>query len=278
MSAAWRLRFNRELTNPVLARARGYAEKLTFRYLQAEGIADLRYPHDIVNQAVADTLAGIRTWDPDREPPEGGMPLFRHLCRVVYSRAYHDRQRRKRQRAASIHEVRELNIDSDNSVDNLIEVKASLARDDERQHPDYQVMLRDLHDKLYTHARTRAAGDAEVLLYIGCLEEGVTKEPDIKARHGWDTKAFNRIRLRYLTVVRNLPEDVLRDAKEAIFRSPMRTGADWRRPKGVGIAGKKSKTEDDHEDDDSPLYGDDEDNADESGGGDAEEEDADESN
>ncbi len=256
MSAAWRLRFNRELTNEVLGRARGYAEKLTFRYLQGEGITDHRYAHDIVNQAVLDTLQGIRTWDPDREPPPGGIPLFRHLCRVVYSRAYHERQRRKRQRGVAFHS---LDIDSEHSVDNVIEGKMSLKRDDERQRPESRVLLRDLREKLYGPMRMHAAGDPEVLAYIGCLEEGITDEPSIRERGGWDENAFNRIRRRYLTAIKKIPESVLFDAKQVISRSPLHTGQDWRKAKGTEIGAKNVA---DEEDDDAALYGDDDDHDD----------------
>lgn len=251
MSAAWRLRFNRELTDQTLARARGYAEKLIAHYHQAEGIVDLRAPHDIVNQAVADTLAGIRTWDPDREPPKGGIPLYRHLCRVVYSRAYHDKARRKRQRSVSFHEV---NVDSDESIDNVVETRMSLKRTDERRHPDYQVMLREMKERLYTPAKEHAKGDREVLDYIGCLEDGVFAEPDIKRRCGWDTKQFDRIKLRYLTAIKRIPEQVRRDAMELIARSPALTGDDWRKAKGTEIGARDAR---DEEDDDSPFYEDD---------------------
>lgn len=309
MSAAWRLRFQRDLTNETLAIARGYAEKLVAGYHQAEGIFDLRAPHDLVNQAVLDTLAGIRTWNPDREPPTGGLPLYRHLCRVVYSRAYHDRQRRKRQRSCSFHEV---DIDAEESIDNVVENQMSLARDDARRYADNEVMLAEVKAKLYTAARD-ATDDDEVKLYLGFLESGL-KEGEMRREAGWDENAFNRIKRRYETVIKSLPVSLLRDAREALAQWPVRTikgkggyksaggyrsavalGEDLRKPRGteigaisraeqrrrkklqkLGQAVETSEHEDEYEDDDAPICGDDEDYEDEpaptDGDADAEEE------
>lgn len=270
MSAAWRLRFHRELDNTTLAKARGYAEKLISRYHQIEGISDRRAPHDIVNQAVADTLAGIRVWDPEREPPPGGLPLHRHLCRVVYSRAYHDRQRRKRQRALSFHET---DLDAADSVDNMVEVRMSLARDDARKHAEHEVMLAEMRERVLAAAKA-ATDDAEVLRYIDFLARGL-KEGEMRREAEWDENAFNRIKRRYSTVLLELPARLLRDARDLLARWPVRTvgtgrdgykgqlalGEHLRKPKGTELGAKKKEAEDDDdvEDDDAPIYGDDED-------------------
>ena len=268
MSAAWHLRFKRELDHATLARARGYAEKLIARYHQIEGISDLRAPHDVVNQAVVDTLAGVRVWDPEREPPKGGLPLWRHLCRVVYSRSYHDRQRRKRQRSLSFHEA---DLDREDSVDNMVEVNMSLARDDARKHPDHEAMLAEMRERVLAAARA-ATDDAEVLRYIELLARGL-REGEIRREASWDENAFNRIKRRYETVLLNLPVKLLRDARDLLSSWPVRTigtgrdgyrsqlalGEHLRKPKGTEIGARKDGGDDSEDDDDAPIYGDDED-------------------
>ena len=102
MSAEWMARFRSELTPQTQGIALGYCEKLIGAHLQAEGIEDLRCAHDYVSAAILDTMQGVRTWDPDRV---NALPLYRHLCRVIYSRVYHDRHRLKQQRMRSYHEV-----------------------------------------------------------------------------------------------------------------------------------------------------------------------------
>jgi len=238
MSAAWRLRFHRELTDSVLARVRGYADKLSYAYLHIEGIADERYAHDLVNQAVLDTMQGIRTWDPDREPPPGGLPLYRHLCRVVYSRVYHDRLRRRRQRTVSFHNV---DLDDENSV----EVSMSLRRDDERKRPEGQVVLAELRAKLYAPLRALAVGDPEVLQYLDLLEGGIIDEPEIRRRAQWDENTFNRVHRRWKTIRRKLPPEIVDDVRDAIVRAPIYTGDDWRKPKGTEVGA--------HDDDEGEL-------------------------
>jgi hypothetical protein len=268
MSAAWRLRFNRELTDATLARARGYAEKLIARHHQVEGITDLRAPHDVVNQAVLDTMRGVRLWDPDREPPKGGLSLARHLCRVIYSRVNHDRERRKRQRALSFHE-RNLDIDSEDSVDNAVEVNMSLERDDGRQSAEHRAMLAEMRERVLAAVRD-ATDDDEVRRYVDFLTRGL-KEGEMRREAGWDENAYNRVRRRFDTVVENLPARLLRDAHDLLARWPVRLtgtgrsgyrsrlalGEQLRKPKGTEYGAKKSS--DDVEDDDAPVYGDDED-------------------
>src|SRR4051812_4892484 len=96
MSAEWIARFERDLTREVIGMTIGYAAKLVGGYQKEEGIEDLRSANDYANGAILDTMQGIRLWDPERKPK--ALPLHQHLCRVVYSRVYHDRQRYKRQR------------------------------------------------------------------------------------------------------------------------------------------------------------------------------------
>jgi len=232
----------------------------------------LRAPHDIVNQAVLDTMRGIRLWDPDREPPEGGLPLWRHLCRVVYSRSYHERQRRKRQRSLSFHES-DVDIDSGDSVDNKVEVAMSMERDDGRKHADHEVMLAQMRERVLAAARAAAAGDDEVTGYIGFLDRGLN-EGEMRREAEWTENAFNRIKRRYETVLLNLPAKLLADARDLLARWPVRTtgsgragyksrlalGEQLRKPKGTEFGAKKPGDDDDDlEDDDAPIHGDDDD-------------------
>lgn len=242
MSDEWTATFRRELTAKTQSIALCYCDKLIGAYQQAEGIEDLRSAHDYVDAAILDTMQGIRTWDPDRANP---MPLYRHLCRVIYSRVYHDRHRFKRQRMRSFHE---LNLDGENSV----EVAMSLKRDDERRRPDGAVMLKELHHKGWSWLRTAASqrpGAEDLSTLIDHLAVGITGEPAIRAATGWPEQRYKNACRRFATLVRAMPADLMEAIQDAIVRAPTSTGADWRKPKGTEIgAVKGAKHDDDWED------------------------------
>lgn len=230
MDAEWMATFRRELTPKVQSIALGYCDRLLGAYHQAEGIEDLRCGHDYVDGAILDTMQGVRTWNPER------MPLYRHLCRVVYSRVYHDRHRLKRQRTRSYHE---LNLDDENSV----EVAMSLKRDDERKRPDGAVMLKELHEKAWAWLRANAAcrdDSADLIALVEALASGVAGEPAIRAITGWPEQRYKNAARRYATLVRAMPPELAASVLEAIVRAPRYTGNDWRKAKGteVGASGE----------------------------------------
>ncbi len=214
-----------ELTPRVQSIALGYCDKLIGAYQQSEGIEDLRSGHDYVDAAILDTMQGIRMWDPER------FPLYRHLCRVIYSRVYHDRHRLKRQRTRSYHE---LNLDDENSV----EVAMSLRRDDERKRPDGAVMLRELHTKAWSWLRDTASkrSDADDLMaLIEHLAIGVTGEPAIRDASGWSEQRYKNAARRFANLVRVMPSELLAALRETITRAPTHTGAEWRKAKGTEV-------------------------------------------
>ncbi len=231
-------RFHRDMTKETQAIALGYCEKLIKGYEQAEGIEDLRSANDYVQAAIVDTMQGIRTWDPDRGPRgKKPLPLFRHLCRVVYSRVHHDRQRFKRQRMASYHEV---DLDDENSV----EVAMSLRRDDERRRPEGAAILRDLHAKGWAWLRTAAAKKTrpeDMLTLIDHLEIGVTGEPAIRGETGWSEQRYQNACRRFATLVRHMPGELHDAILDAIVRSPANTGSDWSKPKGTEVGAEEER-------------------------------------
>lgn len=233
MSAEWMATFQREMTPRVQSIALGYCDRLLGTYQQAEGIEDLRSGHDYVSAAILDTMQGVRTWNPER------MPLYRHLCRVIYSRVYHDRHRLKRQRMRSYHE---LNLDDENST----EVAMSLKRDDERKRPDGAVMLKELHENAWGWLRNTAKqrdDSADLLILIEQLAAGVTGEPEIRAATAWREQRYKNAVRRYRTLVRTMPPELASAVLDAVTRAPTYTGHDWRKAKGTEVGASEDDAE-----------------------------------
>lgn len=117
-SAEWKVMFERELTDEVYARVLGYAEKVSGKLLDVEGISDRGYAKSLLLDAVDDTMRGIRQWDPARRS------LHSHLCGVVQSRAYHDTKRAQRRPHIAYHEPD--NADDQTGEASMAETEMSL--------------------------------------------------------------------------------------------------------------------------------------------------------
>src|SRR5689334_17068741 len=92
-------RIERELTAALYETLLTWAETRAIGVLSLEGLSDPLYPACLVLDAIADTLDGVRTWNPERRP------LRFHLMRVVNSRLSHDLERRRRRRHLPFHET-----------------------------------------------------------------------------------------------------------------------------------------------------------------------------
>lgn len=196
----------RELTPDLLRKLRIWADRSCARLLTLEGRDDPAYVSIMVQDAIGDTFAGIRTWDPARRI------LRHHLARVIQSRVSHDVERARRRRHVSFHEV------DDSSDENPAAVAMSLRRDDERTRPDGRLAILEGRARLFGALRALAGDDAEVLALLDAYEAGHVRRDEAMARLGWTLPYHVNVRRRLDTLIRFVPPDVKATALEILTR------------------------------------------------------------
>jgi hypothetical protein len=202
-------RVERELTPTLYETLLAWSETRAIGVLSLEGLSDPLYPAILVLDAIADTLDGVRTWNPERRP------LRFHLMRVVNSRLSHDLERRRRRRHLPFHE-------SEDSGESLIEAEMSLRMDDPRSRPEGSLALAELRGRVYQELRTLAGDDADTLHLIATYADGAQDRAEVMAATGWTLGVFVNVRRRLNTLVRTLPAELREAATDALAREPSR--------------------------------------------------------
>jgi hypothetical protein len=206
-SAELLARIESELTQDIYAKVYVYAENRSGGLMALEGRKDPQYAMSMVLDAVADTLDGIRAWNPERRA------LRHHLMRVVNSRISHDLGRARRRRHVAYHEP-------DDDGENDAELEMSLRRDDARTRPEGALALRDVRERLYGALRVLAETDRDVLVLLGAYEDGYHSQGEVMARLAWSLAEFRKHRRRLNTIIRHLPDELRTAALDAVTRAP----------------------------------------------------------
>jgi len=196
----------RELTPEVLRHVHMFADRISARLLALEGRDDPGYVPTMVQDAIGDTYAGIRTWDPARRS------LRHHLARVIQSRVSHDVQRARRRRHVSFHEV------TDSNDENAAAVEMSLRCDDERARPDGRLAVLEGRARVYQGLRDMAGDDAEVIALLDAYQDGHVRRDEVMGRLGWSLPHHVNVRRRLDTLSRRLPADLKATALEILVR------------------------------------------------------------
>jgi hypothetical protein len=206
----WKVAFARELTQDLYARVLGYAEKISGKLHDVEGISDRGYAKSLVLDAVADTMQGVRHWDPARRS------LYSHLCGVVQSRAYHDTKRAQRRPHIAYHEPD--NADDQTGEASIAETEMSLRRDDDRVRPEGALALAELICRFCGALRALAGDDADVVTLIDAYASGSDDRTDVMQRLGWTLPRFVNVRRRLNTLLSHVPADLRAAALDAVTR------------------------------------------------------------
>jgi len=196
----------RELTPDLLRSLRMWADRACARLLALEGRDDPAYVSIMVQDAIGDTYAGIRTWEPSRRI------LRHHLARVIQSRVSHDVERARRRRHVSFHEV------DDSNDENPAAVAMSLRRDDERTRPDGRLAILEGRARLFVSLRALSSDDADVLALLDAYEAGHVRRDEAMAHLGWTLPHHVNVRRRLDTSIRCVPPDVKATALEILTR------------------------------------------------------------
>ena len=196
----------RELTPDLLRTLRMWADRECARLLALEGRDDPAYVSIMVQDAIGDTYAGIRTWDPSRRI------LRHHLARVIQSSVSHDVERARRRHHVSFHEV------NDSSDENPAAVAMSLRRDDERTRPDGRLAILEGRARLFCALRALASDDAQVIALLDAYEAGHVRRDEAMAYLGWTLPQHVNVRRRLDTSIRCVPPGVKATALEILAR------------------------------------------------------------
>ena len=199
-------RMRRELTPDLFRRLQGWAEHACARLLAMEGRDDPGYPKAMVLDAIGDTYAGIRTWDPER------VPFSYFLMRVMNSRLSHEMTRARVRRHIPFH------ASGDASDDTGMITAMSLQRDDERSRPEGQLARLEARARVLSSLRALAADDADVLLLLEGYAADDIRRDEVMARQAWTRGRHTNVRRRLATLVGHLPPDMLESGLDMLTR------------------------------------------------------------
>ncbi|MEZ4362183.1 MAG: hypothetical protein R3B48_18490 [Kofleriaceae bacterium] len=177
-TGAWLEAFEAQVTAPMLSRVRRYASKLAQAVVHAGGVGGAFYAHELVQDALGDTLAGVLRWDPEVVNLEG------HLCSRVRSRAGHARA------AAALGRHEWLDAHERDGDRVRTEVEGALARD--APNPEAQSHAQ----RAVAQVRRAAVGDAAVQRLLDAIEAGVEDRRELVVATGLSAKEYRNARLR----------------------------------------------------------------------------------
>jgi hypothetical protein len=191
-SGAWIDAFEAQTTAAMVRRVRRYAHKLAQSVASAGGVGGDFYAHELVQDALTDTLTGVLRWDPRATSLEG------HLSSRIRSRARHDRVAA----AAAGHESIDVDRDDDDHEGGVLEeAEAALlqwqgdaaAADDAR--------------RAVAKMRALAQDDPEVLAIMDAFDDGAENKPEVMAATRLSAKAYRNARDRLCRLGRRVVAD-----------------------------------------------------------------------
>jgi hypothetical protein len=180
---AWIEAFEAQATLAMLRRVRRYASRLAQTVAHAGGVGGEYYVHELVQDALGDTLIGLLRWDPNVTTLEA------HLCSRIRSRARHDRVLAMASGHESI-DVDRANEDNDRDGGVLEEAEAALMpRQGNAASADY---ARRTVEKV----RALARDDREVLAIVDAFDDGAESKADVMKATRLSARAYRNARDR----------------------------------------------------------------------------------
>jgi DNA-directed RNA polymerase specialized sigma24 family protein len=191
----WRRRFDEQLTNEVRISVAKFAIYEANRIRLSIDIDDLQ---DVVHSAIAGTLAGRLSWDPDR------APLAAHLCCVVRSKLSYIKKRQRKLRGRSL---------DDDGVTEAFEGQVSDALTPSR---DREIVAAHL-GRVLSRVRGQLHDDRDVFAIItAMLDGGGEHRRDLIGLTGLSPKAFDNAWRRLERDVETIPNDEYQAALAAM--------------------------------------------------------------
>jgi hypothetical protein len=149
------------------------------------------YVQELVGDAIADTLAGVLAWHPER------VSLEKHLLDAIGSRTRHDYVQAQRRP--------HLSLDPGEAEPSLMaDVEVALAESRHEASTDLRsVTARAIHE-----IRSVAANDNDVLRLVDAYVAGADKKMDVRQESGLSSKRYEASRKRLHRIVRDLPTEI----------------------------------------------------------------------
>jgi hypothetical protein len=192
-TGAWLEAFDAQAAPAMLSRVRRFASKLAEAVVHAGGVGGAYYAHELVQDALGDTLTGLLRWNPDAVSLEG------HLCSRIRSRARHARQAAASGRFASLdHEP-----EGERGRAILADVETALS------HRARGASTRSYAQRVMAHVRALAVADLDVLAILHAIESGAEDRVAILSATGLSAKAYRNARLRLCRLGRRVLESAL---------------------------------------------------------------------
>ena len=199
----WRARFEQQVTPQKLEPVYVYAARRAEMISALGGRVD--DPEELVNAAIADTLAGDIAWDPDR------MSLAQHLSRTIRGRTKNEVLRTERFRHDSIDE----SVEIDDEESYPVEAEASLVVYAEAPPGPHRDLV-SAASRVLAALRDLAANDALVLTLLDAYEDEVCDRAEIIAERRMSESEYDNARRRLVRLVEQLPAGLRRQARAAI--------------------------------------------------------------
>lgn len=197
-SEEWIEAFEQQNTAELHQRALRFARSRARFVARAGGRGDEAYAYELVQDALADTLLGVLTWDP------AVVPLEVHVFGAIRSRTKNARIRALRFRHHSLDAVA-----GGDSAAAMCEVESSLAATHGVPSPESVTFSGEVLD----HVRGLAARDRDVLRILDAIEAGASEPAEIMSLAGMSEKTYKKARLRLGRVVDQLSNHVLLGAR-----------------------------------------------------------------
>ncbi|HEY5934494.1 MAG TPA: hypothetical protein VIU61_07665 [Kofleriaceae bacterium] len=184
---AWRAAFTAQCTADMMDDVTAYAAKHASWIEQRTRRRDPDLVEELVQDALADTFAGVVTWEPKR------CPLALHLKTVIRSRVTHELER------AETFEHHALENAAENEVSSAMAATAAPTSGPEldRYADDFDRRLRKL-----------AAGDEGVITLIELYREGVTEKRDVCRVAKMKGAEYHNAHRRLKRLVEKLPQNL----------------------------------------------------------------------
>lgn len=214
-------RIKREIAAPrFLTDLTAWADRQCGRQLSIEGRCEPDLASDLVNAALVATMDGVRRWDP------AARTLRRHCELTINSHLWHEYEKLRRRRHIALDTT---SIDDSQDEAPVLDIEMSLRQEDARTRPDGLVAQREVRAEVFRALRARVReDDAGMRAFLDCYENGHCREGEVVARLGLTDKEFRAVLFRFYRLREEIPNELRRNALEAIIQDggpPMATVA-----------------------------------------------------
>src|SRR5438105_3804584 len=198
-SEEWIDAFKKQCTDAMRLDLRAYAGRRARGVGRAGAHVDDSYADDLVADALADTLFGEVTWDPNAKT------LYQHAEDTIRYRTRHDRHRAKR--------FKHNRIDAPTSAAEQRATRGSIEASMMLDHNGETAESAIFATEVLTKVRELAASDPSILRYLDAIVAGAQTRAEIMETTKMSLKTFRNTRDRLGRLVEQLDQQVVASAR-----------------------------------------------------------------